>query len=232
MLFCNIISPFPESWRPIYSSHTKAFVIKAMWQKPCHMTSKVKVRKSLAVSGCPIPGRYLPEPSAGWWKAEDTRPGVYVCRLQRTVPAEPSLQEISTQAPDTWGQKPSEDGSAQLFETSSQPFKISQLRPRYQGDASHPCQALSRLFTHRIYEFSKWWFNMTKFEVSIRQQWIPSRVSMALCPWCDGTQKLNEVFVELGWNEIKAPGKTVSIPVRQPSIFRMRYAKGRLTTCQ
>lgn len=152
MLFCNIISPFPESWRPIYSSRTNAFVVKGMWQKPCHMTSKVKVRKSLAVSVYPIPGCYPSDPSARWWKAGDTRPGAYVCRLQMVVPAEPSLQEISAQAPDTWGQKPSEDDTAQLFETSSQPFKISQLRPRYQGDASHPCWALSRLFTHRIYE--------------------------------------------------------------------------------
>ena len=64
MLFCNIISPFPESWRPIYYSHINAFVIKGMWQNPCHMTSKVKVRKSLAASGCPIPGHYLPDPSA------------------------------------------------------------------------------------------------------------------------------------------------------------------------
>lgn len=31
----------------------------------------------------------------------------------------------------------------------------SQRRPRYQGDASHPCWALSRLSTHRIYEHSK-----------------------------------------------------------------------------
>lgn len=80
------------------------------------------------------------------------RPGTYMCRLQVAVPAEPSLQEISAQAPDMWGQKPSEDDTAQLFETSSQPFKISQLRPRYQGDARHPHWALSRLFTDRIYE--------------------------------------------------------------------------------
>lgn len=58
---------------------------------------------------------------------------------------------------------------------------------------------------------------------------------MALCPWCDGTQKLNDQVLagQDGESEDQAPLKTFHpIPVRQPSIFRMGNTIEMATTCQ
>lgn len=230
MLFCNIISPFPESWRPIYSSHTNAFVIKAMWQKPCHMTFKVKVRKSSSF-WMPHPrARYLPEPSARWWKAEDTRPERMCVGSSRQSQLGPAFRNISRH-------QTREDRSLRKMAVlSCLRLLPNPLRFPSWGPGIKEMQAI---LPGLVLDYSPIEFmslvndGLTWLSWGVHQTAMDSQeVSMALCPWCDGTQETQWGFVELGWNEIQAPGKTVSIPVRQPSIFRMRYANGWLTTCQ